>query len=87
MAKQIINTGYKLAVHTKSKNLRKMLELIHTTEEERCSVCKGDCKDFDMCLKHAKFIIDGDDFRIERVEKCGKCGGQHPYHILKKCKE
>ena len=84
MEKQIINAGYKLAVCMKSQNLKKMLELIDTTEEERCPVCQGDCKDFNMCLKHEKFIKDGDNFCIEGVEKCGKCGGQHPYNIPKK---
>ena len=44
MAKQIINAGCKLAVHTKSQNLKKMLVLIDMTEEERCPVCQGDAK-------------------------------------------
>ena len=72
---------------TKSQNLKKMLELIDTTEEERCPVCQGDYKDFNMHLKHAKFIIDGHDFHIEGVEKCGKCGRQHPYNIPKTCQK
>ena len=86
-AKQIINAGYKLAVKMKSQNLKKMLELIDSTEEETCPVCEGDCKDFNLCLKHVKSIIDGDNFHIEGVEKCGKCAGHHPYKIPKKCQE
>ena len=85
---EVINAGYKLAFATESPNLLKLLKEIESTEEEKCPVCGGnDCEDPYQCLKQARFVMEGEDFKIEIVERCEKCGKKHPYDVPKDCRE